>query len=478
MAKKSYVETILDELTQSGDVEAIELGNILAKTDISDKEMRQYINSGKGYYSKKWPNDLLAKMPTFRKALYSEPIMNTIKDFDKAFNDPNWDKEYIKGNIPEDQIDFIAEENGISKERLKEIMNNEANLRDRARDLEFSASPKGVQNFITKVVFPRATEEYLKGGQPTRKSIALDAVENALYMAPYGLIGTALAKGSRATKAVTLGTNAINPAVMEGADVIAYTNEPGEESSVLDNTERSYYNPGDVAAGTTVNAIMPYALLRGAGLAGRKFGFPGVGKRISEIGEGMTPQDLKIKWVNDVDMLKKVEKSPADYPMQVRDELNAKVKPSNEYKNTLKAENQVILTGEKSTNGLIYEPGRNFNEKLKNYQKHQKEKLSENQIEEVKKDYDNWVPKEQIYESENLKTPWDIAAEEAFYKNYITNKTGDIKYGNQPDKIPYIGFLFRKSDKTRQEEKEAKELEDEINYLYSKYKLPDYREGK
>ena len=469
--KKSLREVIADELIEGG---FPELGDLIDKSDMSDKEVRQYIYSGKGYFGKTMSNEDLADLPNFRKILYSEPVINNVKDLDKAFHGADWEK----GDYTQDQLEFIAEENGITVDRLKEIMNNEANLRDRARDLEVSLSPEGVQNFITKTVFPRATEEYLKGGQPTGKSIALDAAENALYMAPYGLIGSALAKGGRAAKTgLALGSAAVNPAIMEGADVIAYTNKPGEESSVLDNTERADFNAGDVAAGTLVNSIMPYTLLRGAGMAGRKFGFPEAGKYISEFGEGMTPQDLKNKWVKDVDMLKKVQKSPSDYPLQVRDELRTKVAPSNEYKNTLSPENQVILTGEKSTNGLIYEPGRNFNEKLKNYQKKLEKPLSKEQIAQLEKDYENWVPKEQIYESENLKTPLKMGSQEAA-KNYVTNKFGDIKYGDQPDKIPYIGFLFRKSDKTRQEEKEAKDLEDEINYLYSKYKLPDYREGK
>ena len=473
MAKKKPLrEVIADELIEGG---FPELGDLIDKSDMSDKEVRQYIYSGKGYFGKTMSNEDLADLPNFRKILYSEPVINNVKDLDKAFHGADWEK----GDYTQDQLEFIAEENGITVDRLKEIMNNEANLRDRARDLEVSASPEGVQNFITKIMFPRATEEYLKGGQPTGKSIALDAAENALYMAPYGLIGSALAKGGRAAKTgLALGSAAVNPAIMEGADVIAYTNKPGEESSVLDNTDRSYYNPGDVVAGTAVNSIMPYAFLRGAGMAGHKFGFPEAGKYISEFGEGMTPRDLKNKWVKDVDMLKKVQKSPSDYPMQLRDELRNKVAPSNEYKNTLSPQNQVILTGEKSTNGLIYEPGRTFNEKLKNYQKKLEQPLSKEQIAQLEKDYENWVPKEQIYESENLKTPLKMGSQEAA-KNYVTNKFGDIKYGgDQQDKIPYIGFLFRKSDKTRQEEKEAKDLEDEINYLYSKYELPDYREGK
>lgn len=469
--KRPLREVIADELIETGN---IELANTIARSDMSDKEVRQYIYSGKGYFGKTMNNKELADMPNFRKILYSEPVINNVKDLDKAFHGADWEK----GDYTQDQLEFIAEENGITVDRLKEIMNKEANLRDRARDLEVSASPEGVQNFVTKMMFPRATEEYLKGGQPTKKSISLDALENTLYMAPYGLIGSALAKGSRAAKTgLALGSAVVNPAIMEGADVIAYTNEPGKENSVLDNTERSYYNPGDVAAGTLVNSIMPYAVLRGAGIAGRKFGVPEAGKYIAEFGEGMTPQDLKNKWVKDVDMLKKVQKSPSDYPLQLRDELRTKVAPSNEYKNTLSPENQVILTGEKSTNGLIYEPGRNFNEKLKNYQKKLNQPLSKEQIAQLEKDYENWVPKEQIYESENLKTPLKMGSQEAA-KNYVTNKAGDIKYSDQPDKLPYIGFLFRKSDKTRQEEKEAKELEDEINYLYSKYNLPDYREGK
>lgn len=470
--KKSLREVIADELIEGG---FPELGDLIDKSDMSDKEVRQYIYSGKGYFGKTMSNEDLADLPNFRKILYSEPVINNVKDLDKAFHGADWEK----GDYTQDQLEFIAEENGISVDRLKEIMNNEANLRDRARDLEFSASPKGVQNFITKAVFPRATEEYLKGGQPTGKSIALDAAENALYMAPYGLIGSALAKGSRAAKTgLAFGSNVINPALMEGADVIAYSNKPGEESSVLDNMERSYYNPGDVVAGSTVNAVMPYALLRGAGLVGNKIGFPRAGKLISEWGEGMTPRDLKNQWVKDVKMVNEQRTNPNATPLKQKIDSKSIIE-SKDYKASLTPEHQSILTGEESLNGIIYQPGKSFDEKLANYNKNRVNPIKKGtpEYEQLASEYEMWKPSEQIIQAENLKLKRDIIPEEAL-KNYITNKTGDIKYGSQPDKIPYIGFLFRKSDKTRQEEKEAKDLEDEINYLYSKYKLPDYREGK
>lgn len=470
MAKKSYVETILDELTQSGDVEAVELGNILAKTDISDKEMRQYINSGKGYYSKKWPNDLLAKMPTFRKALYTEPVMNNVNDLDKALNDPNWDKEYIKGNIPEDQLDFIAEENGVSKERLKEIMNAEANRRDRARDMKVDLSPEGAQNFITRAMFPRATERYLKGDEIQGKDIALDAGENLLYMAPYGFAAKALTKGGRAATLGLAATNAINPTITEAADAIVYSDD--------NENERSVFQPADVAKGTFINMAAPYALLRGAGTAGRRYGFPELGKRIEEIGTGTTAHDLKNQWVKDVKKVNEQRANPNATPLKQK--LDSKsVIESKDYKASLTPNHQAILTGEESLNGIIYQPGKSFDEKLANYNKNLENPIKKGtpEYQQLASEYEMWKPSEQIIQAENLKLKRDIIPEEVA-KNYATNKTGDMLYSDQPDKLTLVGRLFRKSPKTLKEEQEAKEYEDQLNYLYDKYKLPDYREVK
>ena len=470
MAKKSYVETILDELTQSGDVEAIELGNILAKTDISDKEMRQYINSGKGYYSRKWPNDLLAKMPTFRKALYSEPTMNSVKDFDKAFNDPNWDKEYIKGNIPEDQLDFIAEENGISKERLKELMNKEVTLRDRARDMDVDLSLKGAQNFITRAMFPRSTERYLKGDEIQGRDIALDAGENLLYMIPYGFAAKALTNGGRAATLALAGSNAINPAITETADALVYSDDP--------ENERSVFQPTDVAKGTFINMAAPYALLRGAGTAGRRYGFPEVGKRIEEFGTGTTARDLKNQWVKDVKMVNEQRANPNATPLKQKIDSKSIIE-SKDYKAGLTPEHQTILTGEETLNGIIYQPGKSFDEKLANYNKNRVNPIKKGtpEYQQLASEYEMWQPPEQIIQAENLKLKRDIIPEEGV-KNYVTNKAGDMMYSDQPDKLTLVGRLFRKSPKTKKEEQEAKEYEDQLNYLYDKYKLPDYREAK
>lgn len=468
MAKKSYVDTILEELKNSNDSEARELANVIAPTDMSDKELRQYINSGKAYYSRTWPSELLEKMPTFRKALYSEPVMNNVKDLDKAFNDPNWDKEYVKGNIPEDQIDFIAEENGISKDRLKEIMNKEVTLRNRARDMDVDLSLKGAQNFVTRAMFPRSTERYLKGDEIQGKDIALDAAENLLYMAPYGLAGSALAKGSRGA-AIAYGAagNVINPLVSETADVIAYNDD--------NENERSVFQPADVAKGTLINMAAPYTILRGAGSAGRRYGFPGVGKRIEEFGTGTTARDLKNQWVRDVKMVNEQRANPNATPLKQK--LDSKsVIESKDYKASLSPEHQGILTGEESLNGIIYQPGKSFDEKLANYNKNLENPIKKGtpEYEQLASEYEMWKPSEQIIQAENLKLKRDIIPEE-MAKNYVTNKTGDMLYSDQPDKLSLVGRLFRKSPKTKKEEQEAKELEDEINYLYSKYNLPDYR---
>lgn len=472
--KKSYTQTIIDELYNTNTKAGRELADVLHANrtkGMSDKEVRQYINSSKGYYSKIWPQEMLKDMPTFRKSLYSEPSMNSVKDFDKAFNDPNWDVEYTKGNIPEDQLDFIAEENGISKERLKELMNKEVILRDRARDMKFELSPRGVQNLITSAMFPRSTERYLTGDEIQGKDLTFDTVENVLYTIPYGVAANALARGSRPAKLLlTLASNGFNPAITETADALVY----GDEK----DNERSVFQPADVIKGSLVNMATPYVILRGAGTTSRRYGLPEkVGKWAEEYGTGTTARDLKNKWVKDVSMLKKVQESPYSYPQQLQDELSTKVAPSNAYKNSLDPKNQVILTGEKSTSGIIYEPGKTFEKKLENYKKKYKEPLTEDQVAQLYDEYKKWVPKEQIYDSENLKATEDIIMQEML-KNYLSNKFGDVLYSDQPDKLPLVGRLFRKSPKTLKEEQEAEEYEEQLNYLYDKYKLPDYREVK
>lgn len=465
MAKKSYVDTILEELKNSNDAEARELADIIAPTEMSDKELRQYINSSKGYYSKMWPSELLAKMPTFRKALYSEPVMNKVKDFDKAFNDPNWDKEYVAGNIPEDQLDFIAEENGISKDRLKELMNQEVTLRDRARDME------GFQGTVTRMVFPRSTERYLKGDEIQGRDIALDAGENLLYMAPYGLAGSALAKGSRgAALAYGAAGNAINPLITEGADAIVYSDDK--------DNERSVFQPADVGKGFIINSALPYTILRGAGTQGKRFGLEGLGRRVEEFGSGTTARGLKNQWVKDVAKVNEQRANPNATPLKQKLDSKAVIE-SKDYKASLPETDQLTLTGENTLNGIIYQPGKNFDEKLANFNKGREIKIKKGTPEYTRlaSEYEMWKPSEQIIQAENLKNADAIAYEEAL-KNYATNKTGDMLYSDQPDKLSLVGRLFRKSPKTKKEEQEAKEYEEQLNYLYDKYKLPDYREGK
>lgn len=475
MASKSYTQTIIDELYNTNTKAGRELADVLHDNrtkGMSDKEVRQYINSSRGYYSKIWPQEMLKDMPTFRKSLYSEPSMNSVKDFDKAFNDPNWDVEYTKGNIPEDQLDFIAEENGISRERLKELMNKEVILRDRARDMEFGSSLRGAQNFITRSMFPRSTERYLTGDEIQDKDLGFDLIENVLYTMPYGVAASALAKGSRPAKLVMSGlSNAVNPAITETADALVY----GDEK----DNERSVFQPADVAKGTFVNMATPYAIFRGAGTTSRRFGLPdGTGKWIEEYGTGTTARDLKNKWVKDVKMVNEQRSNPNSTPLKQK--LDSKsVIESKDYKASLPEGHQNILTGEESLNGIIYQQGKNFDEKLKNYNKNRANKIKKGtpEYQRLASEYEMWVPSEQIIQAENLKATEDIIIQEIL-KNYLTNKVGDVLYSDQPDKLPLVGRLFRKSPKTLKEEQEAEEYEKQLNYLYDKYNLPDYREDK
>lgn len=475
MATKSYTQSIIDELYNTNTKAGRELADIIHDNrtkGMSDKELRQFINSSKGYYSRMWSDEMLKDMPTFRKSLYSEPAMNSVKDFDKAFNDPNWDLEYIKGNIPEDQLDFVAEENGISKKRLKELMNKEVTLRDRARDMERELSTEGVQNFITRAMFPRSAERYLTGDEIQGKDLAFDLAENSLYMMPYGVAANALAKGSRAAKLLLTGaSNAVNPAITETADALVY----GDEK----DNERSVFQPADVIKGSLVNMTTPYVILRGAGTTARRYGLPERGgKWVEEYGTGTTARDLKNQWVKDVKMVNEQRANPNSTPLKQK--LDSKsVIESKDYKAGLPEGHQAILTGEESLHGIIYQPGKSFDEKLANYNKNTNNKIKKGtpEYEQLASEYEMWVPSEQIINAENIKPVEDIIIQEVL-KNYLTNKTGDILYSDQPDKLPLVGRLFRKSPKTLKEEQEAEEYKKQLDYLYGKYKLPDYREVK
>ena len=216
-------------------------------SDMTPIDIANYIAANKAYFTKTYNSDDLEQMPLFRKALYDD-LKTGIVDYDKEFG-KDWYKEY--GQIPVDQIKYVAEKQGVDWKDLNNKMGQEATKRLRY-DIAHDGSLSGL---ITEFVAPRSVEAVERGESPSGKDIGLDVGQNILYAAPWARATAPLAKYGLVGRIIqgTAG-NAVTPAITEVADDIAY-DDP--------DNPRSKFSTGDVATGTAVNLTTPW-LIRGA----------------------------------------------------------------------------------------------------------------------------------------------------------------------------------------------------------------------
>lgn len=186
---------------------------------------------------------------------YTPPdVEKTIEKRNKeqAENFWNWDSDehWTKKNV--DELKRQANDAGYTDlagylDKVREVQTN----KDREKLYDENAMPG------TKLLVPRMTEAVLRGEDPSKRDITLDALENSLYLFnPAGRATKAGLQGAKAGKylgrVADVADALANPLLMETADAIAYGDE--------DNTDRKDFSKGDVLIGTGINAGMTRVL--------------------------------------------------------------------------------------------------------------------------------------------------------------------------------------------------------------------------
>jgi hypothetical protein len=132
-------------------------------------------------------------------------------------------------------------------------------------DKQAAVKPMGTaESVLGTLLLPRSTEARKAGKKASGKDIGLDLLENALMLAPLGMVTAIpkIARAGRVAKALTgIGTAAIVPHVMEGVDAREYS--PSE------NLDRSVYNETDALLGWATNVGAPLVFNRTVGRLGK-----------------------------------------------------------------------------------------------------------------------------------------------------------------------------------------------------------------
>lgn len=235
-------DKLIEELNKN---KQYDLADVIS--DMTPVDVANYIAANKAYFTKVYNSDDLKQMPLFRKALYDD-LKTGIVDYDKEFG-KDWYKEY--GQIPVDQIKYVAQKQGVDWKDLTTKMGQEATKRLRY-DIAHDGSLGGL---ITEFAAPRSVEAVERGESPSGTDIGLDIGQNIAYAAPWARATAPLAKYGLVGRIIqgTAG-NAVTPTITEAADAIAY-DDP--------DNPRSKFSTGDVATGTAVNLTTPW-LIRGA----------------------------------------------------------------------------------------------------------------------------------------------------------------------------------------------------------------------
>ena len=128
-----------------------------------------------------------------------------------------------------------------------------------------AVKPMGTaESVLGTLLLPRSTEARKAGKEAGFKNIGLDLLENALMLAPFGMVTAIpkIARAGRAAKALAgIGNAATVPPTLEAVDANAYS--PSE------NLDRSVYNETDALLGWATNMGAPLVFNRTVGRLGK-----------------------------------------------------------------------------------------------------------------------------------------------------------------------------------------------------------------
>lgn len=441
-----------------------DLSNAVSKLN-SEQEVREFLWSAREAIRNRSniPYKRLAeRAPTFTDVIYEEMPGSKV-DFDKTFG-KDWYNNFA--DIDYGKVQHVAMKTGQDPKKILHDMAEEATRRQR-----YDIAHGGIDGTITTIVFPRATEAVEQGRSPEPTEVAMDVGQIGSYAIPYGgaigRLASAIPKiakfGKTVSAAKTITSNVAPPLINEAMDAAYYDDE---------ENPRSEFSTGDVASGTALNAVMPYAFKKTLGMGLKKYGITGAGKKIEEFGEGETAKEASKNIFNTV---KPGPRGPSATSAQRAARAQYETR-SPIAKGAIESKNPILFE-------IAAQDGKNLEEKTQRYllskglspdkymvspisgpvPKNSKAvMLNTSTTENLVKAYDELG----LGATEGLKTAKDLLLEEAA-KNLVINKVGDYGYNGDPwQRVPYVGqYIHKKNAEEEAEQKKLKEAED----LYKKW---------
>jgi len=455
-------EKLKDELLESaslwkkGSPEETTLLKMVENIDnLSDDELKMWSYVNHDVVSKLLPhNSELWKMSNGSEPNWvSEPL-----DLEKMFNNDGILDEWM--SLPSSVIKNVAESNGIPYKTLLKELEKQSTIKGR-EDAMLGT------NTLQKVFTPRTYEARMRGEDDSAKDIGLDVLENLAYMIPYGRIAGMIPKVGAFLKGLggfgrglTYTTeNAINPALFETVDAVAYDDE---------NNDRSKFSTGDIVQGTGVNMGapilmkgIPASISRMMGGSGRPD--RGLLNKFFDWGDGKTAKEI----ANEVrDSYKTLEKNR----QKEKDLLGSLTQE--EYK-ALESSVDIPVEYTDILPKIAEQKGKNFAEKFENFMKKatdsEKKLISNNP--DAKKELLDLYRNSDYSKVEDGKTARELY-EEILSKNWATNKYGDNGYDqSKVSTVPAVGYLVNKINEKEKSDLKKKEKEDATNRYKIRFML-------
>lgn len=401
-------------------------------------------------------------MPNTSKIMRGEIPNDNNLNLDKVLG-KDWSTDDKFYNTPVAKLQGIADEQGVELKGLLEQMRAEKTSRDRYDILHGKDDNSGLKEDLQAIYLdlfaPAQQRKYVEGEEPTYKEIASDAVRTATYAIP----GTYIMKGFGPIKAGVMGA-AIAPTVENVADM----------SLDVKNLNEAI---GGTVAGTVTNMVTPYILGRGVGAAAERY-IPGLGKKINEFLNPTikTGQSLKQPYIDKAKLGKQYNEGGVgdipikDIPLAKSYGTSYKGRESlqdviggHDGGNSLMLKNVMTGKGDKDL-GVIYQPGKTYNDKIANWEKnHNNIKLNDDDREYIRQAFETWEPQSQIMDSYGISSPLVAGGKDIAAQN-VSNRIGEELYNRDQiwSKFPFIGQYAKSRRKEAEDEAEYKMMIDII----------------
>ena len=326
--------------------------------NLSDKDLKEYLFTGRGFFNKFLDKATLDAVPDLKEYLTMKPNFSgemTEKKIGEMFNDPKILDHYLH-DMSYNDIDYVARKNGLTGRDLLKIMNEAKVKKDRENltsvfhwDKDQSVADNLGDRFwaTTLNAFgPRSIEAIERGESPSGRDVAGDAIENALFAVPAG--GLAAKVGSKLGKAaIGLGSAAYAPVLSEVYDAQTY----GEDNP------RGEFSGTDALGGAGINLVTPYLFRKFLGGKLRKYGLENAGKKIEELGEGQTAEEIVDEVLKKKELLRKGKRNDPNLSSSDRKAIQAIDEKTEE----------ILSQVDPDLLQIARKPGDNIEEKTKNW---------------------------------------------------------------------------------------------------------------